>query len=264
MAKRKKEQIEEDNKNNIERIQNMNTIEDMLWWKDLYDPNNIFTVESINKDKIKNLEWGAKADVLFSFLGVYVIGMYVYYPMEYRRTNYQIHICDSNEYNLEGSIYNFNKIKRINEDREKCKELNENESLKKFIKKYFSIGNVIPIWPGGNTDRGKAGVFDILNIYCNKDDNAYWMKTLVERYNNTFLEFVFNEEEEFEINKNIVKLSYCSTPEFLDSFENLNEKNRISLYNLWLKKIVNVIEDREKKLMDWIEQNKDRVEKFIK
>ena len=94
MGKRTKEQIEEDNKNNIERIQNMNTIEDMLWWKDLYDPNNIFTVESINKDKIKNLGWGAKADVLFSFLGVYVIGMYVYYPMEYRRTNYQIHICD--------------------------------------------------------------------------------------------------------------------------------------------------------------------------
>lgn len=262
MVRRKKEQIEEDNKNNIERIQNMNSIEDMLWWKDLYDPNNIFTVESINRDKVEKLEWGAKADVLFSFLGIYVIGLYVYYPKEYLRTPYQIHISDSGKYNFKGSIYSLKNIKRINEIAD-CKKLNDNEFLNNFIKKYFSIGNVIPIWPGGNTDRGKAGVFDIINIYCNKDDNAYWMKNLVERYNNTFLEFVFNEEEEFEINKNIVKLRYCSTPEFLDSFENLNEKeDRIRLYNLWLKKIVNVIEDREKKLMDWIEQNKDRVEKL--
>ncbi len=46
-----------------------------------------------------------------------------------------------------------------------------------ILPKYFDVGNVIPIWPGGNENKGKTkGCFDIQELYFAKYYD--WFKAL--------------------------------------------------------------------------------------
>ena len=51
----------------LEKIDEISTVEDIFWWKNL---SNRFSVENINKEKIRKLKW-ENSDVLYSFLGDY-------------------------------------------------------------------------------------------------------------------------------------------------------------------------------------------------
>lgn len=57
LAKRSKKQIENDRKNLKNLIQNMNSVEKIMEWKNhpYKTDNEIFTVEAYNCDKTKNL-----------------------------------------------------------------------------------------------------------------------------------------------------------------------------------------------------------------
>lgn len=44
-------------------------------------------------------------------------------------------------------------------------KLNMLKELKDFLSVYNSIGNIIPIWPGGNESRDKFGCYDLPELY---------------------------------------------------------------------------------------------------
>ncbi len=96
----------------------------------------------------KELEWD-ETDTLYSFLGIYVIGLKACYPNKFIRTNFQIRtVKGSNEYS-----------KKVITNYKEFVDLNGLEELKNFIKNYLTIGNLISIWPGGNIHKGMSQCF---------------------------------------------------------------------------------------------------------
>lgn len=239
-----KEEREKEKREILKRIAEVATVEDIFWWKNLSDKR--FSVEILNKEKIEKLEWD-DTDVLYSFLGIYLIGVLAYYPHNFHKTKYKIHnSANENMYSLE----------RLTKQYDTFSDLNNNPQLKRFIKKYFSIGNIIPVWPGANENRGKSYMFDIPDIYFNK--NELWTKILMEIYKNSYLGNVINGKVMYEgdvqyiINPPIY--NFNSTPDFLESIA--NEKYsldvRICLYSKWIERIVGIIQDREDNINKWL------------
>lgn len=229
------------------RIDKMDSVDEMFWWKNLKNEN--FSVESVNRDYIGKLGW-SNPDVLYSFLGIYVIGIFAYYPEKYIRTDYMIkNIKRENMYSLD-------KLTGIYHE---CIELNENTILKAFIKKYFSIGNIMPTWPGANCDRGKSYVYDIPDIYYKQ--NELWTKILTNIYKNSFLDDVLNPNIMFEENNRYINdpayFKFDTTPNFLNDLVNdkYPKEVRVWLYSKWLERIVGIINSRELSLKAWMKKN---------
>ncbi len=51
---------------------------------------------------------------------------------------------------------------------DKCREFNNYQGLQQFIDVYETVGNVIPVWPGGNVHRGQF-VATIVRYYFNNE-----------------------------------------------------------------------------------------------
>ncbi|HFU4055312.1 TPA: hypothetical protein ACGO6G_001369 [Streptococcus suis] len=117
------------------------------------------------------------SDVLYSFKGIYTLGIKVFYP-EFvelrgriiRPTGKSRRLVYSQTY-LEANYSRFEKLNSLKE-------------LKLFIDKYEEIGNLIPIWPGGNVHRGQFQCYDIPNVYFNDPK----ISTFVELYNSSIVE----------------------------------------------------------------------------
>ena len=174
------------------------------------------SVEEMFKHESNKLEWHY-TDVLYSFLGIYTIGVWIYAPEHYvnlRRTPYKI-------FDDKQNIYYFD---YLNQHYSKYEKLNEQPELKNFIKKYFSIGNIIPIWPGGNSHRGQSSCFDIPELYFNM--NRISAQVLERVYQNACLNEIVNNDMP------------NNTPDFLDS---MNQEAYLNL----LKSIVTNINRRE-------------------
>ena len=227
----------------LEKIDEISTVEDIFWWKNL---SNRFSVENINKEKIRKLKW-ENSDVLYSFLGIYLIGVLAYYPDRFHKTKYDILNSDNKK------MYSFD---RLSKQFTEFRELNDNHELKKFIKVYFSIGNTMPIWPGANENRGKSYMFDIPDIYFNK--NQIWTKILMEIYRNSYLEKVLDGKVMFDGDRQYINnppfFNFDSTPQFLESIvdERYPLDARKYLYSKWVERIVGIIQKREQKLNKWI------------
>ena len=252
MVRRTKKQIEDDRKKLDELIENMNSVDDIMQWKNhpIETDNKMFTVEEYNRKKIDALKW-KNVDVLYSFLGIYAIGLVAYYPDEFGRKG--ILITDSNNNN----IYSLNRINEIrknkiqsyqDKDIKKKDFLDCNEQLNNFIKVYFSIGNVIPTWPGANVDRGCSYMYDIPELYYTK--NEVWTRILKEVYNNSFLDDILSPNLVFERGHEIDFVppfwNFSSTEEFLDNLvgNKYSKESRIWFYSKWLERIVGIINKR--------------------
>ena len=187
-----------------------NTVKEFFLWK----TRNKETVEEKNKDNRYIASW-EKLDVLYSFIGIYTIGIYVFYPEKCKKTDYMIKRNDKGYFS----------IKYLSENFESFPALNKAIEDSGFISVYDSVGNVIPIWPGGNIDRGKmAYCFDIPEIYfCNK--HPRWFQILCDTYPEANLQLINNKD----FNKD--------TKSFLDS---MNEES----YKKYLEHIVSVINRR--------------------
>lgn len=109
-----------------------------------------------------------------------------------------------------------------------------NEVISPFIKNYFNVGNLIPIWPGGNILKGNQnnGFMDIPEIFFTRF--YYWYKLLVKNQYAFLTEF----DKYLEYNKYKMKN--------LDSF--LKEFSSKENYNSYIKHINLVIEKRTKKI----------------
>lgn len=191
------------------------------------------SVEDNNKD-IKKL-WGeeCECDTLYSFLGIYAIGIWAYNhtdnPKLFEIKENTIYV---KKYKKQGwrKLWSKKYCYKIQKGNHKIKVGDLNTDIKPFVNVYFSVGNVIPIWPGGNTHKGIYSCsMDIPEIYFKK--YGYWFYILKKEYPNAYLEKLDTSNERFE-----------SLENFLNSVDTPDK------YKKFLKYIVNVIIDREKSI----------------
>lgn len=152
--------------------------------------NNITMVETEHKKTTDRLGW-KWSDVLYSFLGVYVVGLKIYCSenesgnlKKIWSKEYSIGI-HQHEYSRKFILEFVNYYSAKDKDNKIKNDINELKELKEindFISVYSSIGNVFPIWPGGNEHRGKNGCYDIPDIYFNKEG----IHNYSEHFFNTF------------------------------------------------------------------------------
>jgi len=152
------------------------------------------------EDRYKNhkiiSQWKNK-DVLYSFLGIYQIGIYVCYPEECNKTDYVI-----KRRNVAKKYFDLDYLTEkdnVKQRFEKYDKLNEIIEHSRFIKYIDTPGNVIPIWPGGNVDKGtKAYCFDIPDIYFTRYKS--WFLAMQIIYPNSFLDGIINSDFSKETN----------------------------------------------------------------
>lgn len=141
------------------------------------------SVEEFNEQNVKNLKW-KYSDVLFSFNGIYIIGAYIYEKENNsKNNNILIKLCGStlrpNENGTRKYAYSLDFIKN---NYSNYKKLNESKELKDFINNYYSLGNLFPIWPGGNVHRGQSRCYDNPFIYFNKKDIKSFAADFYDKY----------------------------------------------------------------------------------
>ena len=165
-------------------------------------------------------------DVLYSFLGVYVIGLRVYYPEYFIAKGITIRPINDNKQNAYSKKFFKKHFANYN-------ELNEKISNSGFLDKYSSLGNITPIWPGGNTHKGQSKCFDIPDLYFKKSRVRKCAEAFFSIKNlNCFLELIFEGK-------------YYLEKETSDFMKFTKEE-----YGEFLKHIVLIIEYREKKLQE--------------
>ncbi|WP_350343974.1 hypothetical protein PRVXT_000339 [Proteinivorax tanatarense] len=148
--------------------------------------NKNLSLEQHHKEQIGKLKW-EYADVLYSFRGVYTLGINVYYKDKVECCGLTIRPKKrTNDYQR---VYS---AKFIKENYSDFSELNNLGKLEDFIKVYNEIGNIIPIWPGGNMHKGMSQCYDIPDIYFNKSTIKRYSLHFFNsfKYKNSFLEEV--------------------------------------------------------------------------
>ena len=193
----------------------VNTIESYFQWK----TNSKEPAIEKKYEKHKIISQWERTDVLYSFIGIYQIGIYVFYPDKCKRTDYTI----------EKDVGEYFSLDYLKEEFKKYEKLNKTIIDSKFIQYIDSLGNVTPIWPGGNTDKGKRSYcFDIPDIYFKRYEK--WFLAMKQLYPNSCLDGIIDNE-----------FSTDNTKIFLD---NMNQDT----YPKFLKHVVEVITKREKYL----------------
>lgn len=216
-----------ENENKQIKIEDIKTVEQMLEWKASKSKES---VESKYTDITGDFGW-SHTDVLYSFLGIYALGVYAYNKKNlFTVTDYMI-----KEEGTGYNIYNLKYLSRIQNDPQyDLKDLNN--KIIKFISCWSELGNVFPIWPGGNKARGKAniGCFDIPELYFAKEYK--WFLALRKIYKDTLFFDGY-------INRDTPRLKkYKSLESFLQTIDT-QEK-----YDAFLKRICKTIDERTEKL----------------
>ena len=106
------------------------------------------TVEKYNEDKIIKLNWECP-DVLFSFRGVYAIGVFIYYRQLFV-DNVKTDIMVKDEKGATRQRLYSDKF--LSENYPQFSDVNDLPEIKGFLKHYYDIGNIIPTWPGANVN----------------------------------------------------------------------------------------------------------------
>lgn len=181
------------------------------------------SVEKYNKEKIKKLKWECP-DVLFSFKGIYSIGVFIYYRKEFV-DNVNIDIIVKNESGKSKQrLYSDNFLR---ENYTNYNKVNELKGVKEFLEHYYDIGNVIPTWPGANVNRGMAHCYDIPDIYYNryKKFAEFVYKNI---YKNVFIEDIFINSKYDSVDK-ILKMTQQEYDVFLKYVVKIIKKRNILL-----------------------------------
>ena len=208
--------------------------------------SNFKPVENILKKETTKLGW-EYTDVLYSFLGVYVIGLYAFdkenAPKEqcYKRKGdgFVIFVGETSQ-RLYSNNYIF-KILKSSKQPDNFSKLNKLKELKDFLSVYNSIGNVIPIWPGGNESRGKFGCYDLPELYFLDKKIAPWTKYLLKKYDLNLFPEMDNINLVLDIKDDQTLNAKAKIVKFLDDLN-------VKLYREYLEKIVDNINKREEYL----------------
>lgn len=189
-----------------------------------------------------------RTDVLFSFLGLYAIGVYIYNKDndEFKnrfRVSYKIFLLlDDIEdpssykhwYEKERILCDKSFLLEIQTKKDynhnlKLDELNE--VFNAFVEVYFKAGNLIPIWPGGNKEKGdqNKGFIDIPWLFFHK-------------YYDWFELLRANKEEAICIDDSFAE--YIKNPRFNNLKAFLDDINNIEGYNKYLNECIDIINNR--------------------
>lgn len=174
-------------------------------------------------------------DVLYSFLGIYVIGLYAFdkekeeNQRSFRRTDggTKIFVGRKKQY-----LYSRKIISNYIDDNKII--LNDLQELKDFLDVYCCIGNVIPIWPGGNESRGKFSCYDLPEFYFINDRVIAWKDYLSREYDNCLIDKIFEDKGD----------SFC----FKDGLSNFLDNLSVDTYKKYLIHIKNIITERDSNL----------------
>ena len=196
-----------------------NTVDFIFNWK---KDSNQQSVEEKNKSNTYVKEWKYR-DVMYSFYGIYAMGLLVYYPDIFESTNCTIRLSKNNSGD---KLYDY-----ILKNHSKYTELNELKELRDFIEVYDSVGNVIPVWPGANEHRGyKSKCLDLPDIYFKR--HFKWTQHLIDEYPEAIIE-------------NLHRSSYPDTmKDFLELMKIDGE------YQKFLTYVIDKIKYRTSKLMN--------------
>lgn len=163
------------------------------------------TVEKYNQDKIVELKWECP-DVLYSFRGIYTIGVFIFYRDLFIDNVKTDIILKKTEDGKRQLLYS---DKFLSGYYTKFSNVNKLPELKRFLCHYYDIGNVIPTWPGANVNRGMAHCYDIPNVYYrrymkftelffgNVYRNAFLDKVLAEHKYGTVADLLKMDKEEY-------------------------------------------------------------------
>lgn len=175
------------------------------------------SVEKRRKNETDRLGWD-RTDVLYSFRGIYALGLYVFDKEsgrgKFKRKKNDIIV--SGEKNNRQKLYSRNFIiKGKFYETPFAKEINNLPIFQEFLDLYYSIGNVIPIWPGGNSARGISGCYDLAHIYFSKKDVSFWFEKIKEQHSNAYFDEIFNDNFKKEIESFLDELTVKKYEEFL-------------------------------------------------
>lgn len=220
------------------------SVEEMFRWKlsekilNQYGLKKLYykSVEDVNRSLTESLNWPKELDVLYSFLLVYKLGLITINENRFLEIKEEM----KKEWNIK--LINTNSkefLFRCSKD-DAYKEFNNCNEITDFLKMYFSIGNVIPIWPGGNEARGKSGLYDIPELFFNR--YSVWTNVLIKHYETAYLDdvlkgnyFIFSKDE-FKDIKNFVT--------------RIKKDNQV--YFDYLASRSKVIREREKLLLNYL------------
>lgn len=203
--------------------------------KDFWE--NRKNIEDRFRSITKLLGW-QYTDVLYSFLGIYVIGLYAYDKEKeenkrfFRRTDggTTIFVGKKKQYLYSGELIS-NYIDEIDKNKIILNDLNKLPELKDFLDVYCCIGNIIPIWPGGNENRGKFGCYDLPEFYFINDKVKPWTKYLLSEYDNCLIDKIIEDKVDLFCFKD-------GLPKFLDNLS-------VDTYKKYLIHIKNIITERD-------------------
>ncbi len=203
-------------------------------WFDWKNHNGNDSVENSHKNALKKLGW-RHPDVLYSFLGIYCLGLET--QSQYKDRFNQLW---EQENNARQKRYSRQFLQKCCADSH-LREFNNTHELKDFLSVYYSLGNLIPVWPGGNSARGIAGVYDIPEVFFHQKDVRPWAERLLEVYPDAALSDV--------VKTNILAAEHGSVYAVFDSITNFktwlgHEDN----YFRYVSHCIQVIQSREKHL----------------
>lgn len=119
------------------------------------------SIEKLNRSKIDMLGWGKYTDVLYSFLGIFALGVYIFE----KDKEIKYSIGKDNIIRIAGTKKRLYSRKYIKDNFSNFLELVNVKEVNDFAKVYNSIGNIVSIWPGGNEFKGKSRCYDIPEIF---------------------------------------------------------------------------------------------------
>lgn len=167
------------------------------------------TVEKYNEDKIIKLNWECP-DVLFSFRGIYAIGVFVHYRQLFV-DNVKTDIMVKDE--KKATRQRLYSDKFLSENYPKFSDVNDLPEMKNFLEHYYDIGNIIPTWPGANVNRGMAHCYDIPNVYF-KRYTKFTELIYGNVYTSAFIEEILDNDKYDTVEK-LLKLKPEQYVEFL-------------------------------------------------
>ena len=188
------------------------------------------SVEKYNEDKINKLKWECP-DVLFSFRGVYAIGVFIHYRQLFVE-NVRTDIIVKDETGVTRQHLYSDKF--LSENYPQFSDVNDLPEIKGFLEHYYDIGNIIPTWPGANVNRGMAHCYDIPNIYYKR--HAKFTELIYDKiYSNAFIDEII-ENDEYDTVEKLLKLDPNQYVKFLKYIVKIIKKRNRQLQNILQKR----------------------------
>lgn len=188
------------------------------------------SVEKYNEDKINKLKWECP-DVLFSFRGVYAIGVFIHYRQLFVE-NVRTDIIVKDETGVTRQHLYSDKL--LSENYPQFSDVNNLPEIKEFLEHYYDIGNIIPTWPGANVNRGMAHCYDIPNIYYKR--HAKFTELIYDKiYSNAFIDEII-ENDEYDTVEKLLKLDPNQYVKFLKYIVKIIKKRNRQLQNILQKR----------------------------